>query len=108
MIAIRERLPDRREAETFDSEAGGIRYCATVGRYPDGRIGELFINTGSKPGSAAGIAAAGSAIVTSIALQAGVGIDVIRRALNRDASGEPSGPLAALLDRIAEESGSEP
>jgi hypothetical protein len=52
MIAIRERLPDRREAETFDFEAGGIRYCATVGRYPDGRIGELFINTVSKPGSA--------------------------------------------------------
>jgi hypothetical protein len=35
MAATRERLPNRREATTFDVEAGGPRYRATAGRYPE-------------------------------------------------------------------------
>lgn len=40
---IRLRLPNRRASTTFDVEAGGLRYTATVSRFPDGRIGELFL-----------------------------------------------------------------
>jgi len=40
----RQRLPGRRLAETFELEVAGLRYTATVGRFPDGRIGELFLN----------------------------------------------------------------
>ena len=39
----RERLPNRRAAETFEVEVNGLRYTATVGRFADGRIGELFL-----------------------------------------------------------------
>jgi hypothetical protein len=41
-VATRERLPNRREAETFDVEAGGLRYRATIGRCADGRLAEIF------------------------------------------------------------------
>ena len=46
----RERLPDRRQAETVDLWHGGQRYHLTVGEYNDGRPGEVFIH-GAKPGS---------------------------------------------------------
>jgi len=39
----RERLPNRRAAETFEIEVNGLRYTATVSRFADGRIGELFL-----------------------------------------------------------------
>ena len=40
----RERLPNRRIGETFELEVAGLRYTATIGRFPDGRIGEIFLN----------------------------------------------------------------
>ena len=43
-VAARQRLPSRRVAETIELEVGGLRYTATIGRFPDGRIGELFLN----------------------------------------------------------------
>jgi hypothetical protein len=58
---VRERLPDRRPAETFDVEACGLRYTCTIGRYPDGRIGEIFL-VNHKAGSQAGIMASDSAV----------------------------------------------
>ena len=46
----RKRLPDRRQAETVDLWHGGRRYHLTVGEYPDGTPGEVFIH-GATPGS---------------------------------------------------------
>jgi hypothetical protein len=40
----RRRLPNRRLAETFELEVAGLKYTATVGRFPDGSIGEMFLN----------------------------------------------------------------
>src|SRR4051812_452415 len=40
-MTARERLPERRSAETFDLLAGGLKYVCTVGRFADSRIGEL-------------------------------------------------------------------
>jgi hypothetical protein len=36
-MTARSRLPNRRLAETFSIEVAGLRYTATIGRYPDGR-----------------------------------------------------------------------
>jgi len=41
MAQHRERLPNRRIGETFEFEVAGLRYTATVGRFPDGRIGKF-------------------------------------------------------------------
>ena len=40
----RERLPDRRQAETVDLWHGGRRFHVTIGQYDDGRPGEVFLH----------------------------------------------------------------
>jgi hypothetical protein len=102
MHVARERLPNRRAAETFDIEVGGLRYTTTIGFYPDGRVGEVFIQN-HKQGSQAGLMASDAAVVASIALQHGVPIETLRHALMRDSRGKPSGPLGVVLDELAAE-----
>jgi hypothetical protein len=104
-MTARERLPDRRQSETFELHALGLRYTATVSRYADGRIGELFL-TNHKSNSAADTNARDSAIAFSVAVQHGADPEVIRRALCRDSQGRASGPLAVALDIIVERGGS--
>lgn len=100
MTAHRRRLPNRRRSESFGIECAGLRYTVTTSRFADGALGEIFISNG-KAGSASDTAARDSAVVASIALQHGVPLDTIRRALLRDARGVASGPLGVALDMIA-------
>jgi hypothetical protein len=104
-IPERQRLPNRRAAETFELDVGGLRYTATIGRFPDGSIGELFLSNG-RSNSAADTNARDAAIAFSFAVQHGADLEAIRRALSRDSLGRASGPLGAALDRlsVAEES----
>jgi hypothetical protein len=97
----RQRLPDRRLSESFELEVGGLRYTAAVSRFPDGRIGELFLNN-HKSNSSADTNARDSAIVFSFAVQHGADPEAIQRALCRDSQGA-SGPLGVALDAIANE-----
>jgi len=96
----RRRLPNRRFCESFTFEVGGLRFTATVSRFPDGRIGELFLNN-HKSGNHADTNARDAAIVLSFALQHGADINAIRKALCRDSRGNALGPLAAALDLLA-------
>jgi hypothetical protein len=98
----RRRLENRRPASTFDLEVAGLRYTATVGRYADGRVGELFISS-HKNGSSADTNARDAAIAFSFAVQHGADPEAIRRALSRDSQGRANGPLGAALDLIAAE-----
>jgi ribonucleoside-diphosphate reductase alpha chain len=98
----RERLPHRRPSLTFDVEAQGLKFTATISRGADGTVQEIFLRN-HKSGSDAGINAQDSAVVCSIALQYGVPLDVIRRALMRDARGVASSPLGVTLDTLAGE-----
>src|SRR5467141_813433 len=102
--AVRERLPNRRAAETFDVEAVGMRYRATIGRFADGRLAEIFL-VNHKAGSQAGIMASDAAVVASIALQYGVPVDVICHALMRDSRGKPRGAGGVVMDMLAQEEG---
>ena len=105
-MSPRQRLPNRRSAETFDVEVAGLRYTATIGRYPDGHIGEIFL-TNHKVNSTADVNARDAAIATSFALQHGADVEDIRKALCRDSDGRASGPLGAALDAIAVRDGGE-
>jgi hypothetical protein len=96
---MRKRLPDRRPSETFNVECAGLTYQATISHFGDGRLGEIFISS-NKTGSAADTAARDAAIVCSLALQHGTDVETIRRALCRDARGNASGPLGAVLDLL--------
>jgi ribonucleoside-diphosphate reductase alpha chain len=98
----RQRLPNRRLTETFDLTSGYLAYTASIGRFDDGRLAEIFI-TNHKAGSAADTNAKDAAVVCSIALQHGVPLETIRHALMRDSHGRASGPLGEALDMIAAE-----
>jgi hypothetical protein len=98
MIA-RERLPNRRQCESLNFTHGGMDYVASVGRYDDGRLAEIFI-ANHKVGSDADAAAKDSAVVCSIAFQFGVPVEIIRKALLRDSGGNPASPLGVALDLL--------
>ena len=82
----RERLPNRRLAQTFNFECAGLAYVCSVGRFPDGRVAEIWLNN-HKINSAADTNARDAAIVTSIALRCGASLETIRKALCRDGRG---------------------
>jgi hypothetical protein len=103
MSAARERLPNRRASETFTLECTGLSYIATISRFDDGRVAEIFIGNG-KAGSHSDSAAKDSAVVASIALQYGVPIEVICKALLRDSGGIASSPLGQALDIVTGQS----
>ena len=96
---MRECLPNRRASELFEVESLKLRFTVSMSRYSDGRLAEVFINN-HKAGSAAGIMACDLAVVCSIALQHGVPVEVIRRALMRDAQGRATSPLGVALDLL--------
>jgi len=98
----RERLPNRRASEFFEFESMNIRFTASVSRYPDSRIAELFIDN-HKAGSGIGTLVRDAAITLSFALQHGADFEAIRHALCRDSQGRPLGPLGAALDLLTEE-----
>ena len=97
----RVRLPNRRCSQQLSFECNSLRYVATVSFFADGSLAEIFIGN-AKAGSHSD-AAKDSAVVCSIALQFGLPVDVIRKALLRDSRGNASSPLGVALDLIAGE-----
>jgi hypothetical protein len=97
----RERLPNRRGHELADFEHGGIRYTAGVGRFEDGRLAKIFLNT-AKHGAAVDTNARDAAVAASLLLQHGCSVEILSRALIRNGDGSVSGPLARALDLLVE------
>jgi hypothetical protein len=83
-------------------EHAGFNYVAGIGRYEDGRLGEVFLNV-AKTGTAVETMAHDLAVTISIALQHGAPIETLRRALKRERDGSAAGPIGRLLDLIAAE-----
>ncbi|HEX9070984.1 MAG TPA: hypothetical protein VF852_03430 [Pseudolabrys sp.] len=104
-MSKRERLPNRRLSENFAFELDGLRFTATISRYPDGRISELFLNN-HKAGNQSDTNARDAAIILSFALQFGTDINSIRRALCRDGTGRALSPVGAALDILAKDGAS--
>jgi hypothetical protein len=97
---MRRRLPDRRYSETFNLQCEGLAYTATISRFDDGQLGEIFLSNG-KAGSAVDVAARDAAIVFSVAVQFGADPETIRKALCRDSQGRASSPVGVALDMLA-------
>jgi hypothetical protein len=89
----RERLPDRRGNVSFNFFHDDRTYRATVTRYFDGRIAEIFLDVG-KGGSGIQQHANATAILASLALQHGVATQTIIHAV-------AGGPLAVALELAA-------
>jgi hypothetical protein len=99
---MRRRLPNRRAHELLDFEHAGISYAAGVGRFEDGSLAEIFLNT-CKHGTAVDVNARDAAVAASLLLQHGCHVDTLRKALTRNSDGSASGPLARVLDLLATE-----
>src|SRR3977135_710249 len=102
-MTARAPLPNRRFGQNFEITHAGQRtpFVITIGRYPDGSIGEVFI-AGSKSGSAFDAVARDGAILLSLALQHGVALETIKHALTREGDGSPSTIVGAVVDKLAE------
>jgi hypothetical protein len=98
-MTARRELPQRRQSETFEFDLDGVRYVASVSEFETGGIAEIFIR-GPKIGSAAGAAAHDAAVTASLALQFGVPLTAIRKALLKLPNGTSAGPLGRALDLI--------
>jgi AcrR family transcriptional regulator len=96
----RQRLANRHSSENFSFELDGLRFTATISRFPDGRVAECFLNN-HKSGNQSDTNARDAAILLSFALQHGADFDAIRGALCRDSQGRALGPVAAVLDILA-------
>jgi hypothetical protein len=99
MTTERERLADRRLAESFSFELGALHYTCTFGQFQDGRVAELFLGN-TRPSSQSDVYAHDAAVAASLALQHGCPLDVLRKALLRDPAGNASSPLGRALDII--------
>jgi hypothetical protein len=84
----RERLPDRRGSELFQFEHGGVEYTATISRFLDNRLAEIFIDH-RRPNSQLAEHANDAAVLASLLLQQGVTVAEIRHSI--------SGPLSTAL-----------
>jgi hypothetical protein len=101
----RTALPNRRHAERIRFEHGEPgreqTFFGTLG-YPDlsGELPlEIFL-AGGKPGSSLDAMSRDFAVVVSIALQSGVPLEDMRRAITRLDDGSAAGPGGKLLDLI--------
>lgn len=92
-MSNRERLPNRRNGLSFSFECEGHRYRATAGHFPDGRLAEIFLDTG-KSGTPLQVNASNAAILTSLLLQHGVAPETIRHSV--------AGPIAVALAEFSE------
>jgi hypothetical protein len=84
----RELLQNRRGSLLFQFKHGGVEYTATVSKFSDGRLAEIFIDS-RRPNSQLAEFANDAAILASLLLQHGVTVAAIRHSI--------SGPIATAL-----------
>jgi ribonucleoside-diphosphate reductase alpha chain len=97
--AVRERLPRKRQSNTFSFRVADCEGYVTVGEYEDGRPGEVFIKVSKQGSTLAGIMDAFS-ISISLGLQHGVPLATyVRKYVNMKF--EPSGMTDDTELRIA-------
>src|SRR5262245_36447891 len=107
-MSNRTRLSNRRGSEAMEFETlrrpgvEPIKYVASLGYFPDGRLAEIFLRAG-KAGTDLNIQSQETAIAVSFALQYGCPIDAMRAAMPRTQDGEPEGAIGMLLDILAED-----
>src|ERR1700755_2455353 len=96
----RQRLPDRRAAQTVALEHGGARFTVTLGFYPDGRPGEVFTH-GIRSGSSLDALLADACVVVSCLIQHGVEPREIASSMGRLGNAEPASIVGAVIDLAA-------
>jgi ribonucleoside-diphosphate reductase alpha chain len=91
IVREREKLPDRRKGYTQKAAVGGHKVYLRTGEYPDGRLGEIFIDM-HKEGAAFRSLMNNFAIAISLGLQYGVPLEEYVDAFTFTRF-EPAGPV---------------
>ena len=99
----RQKLTNRRGSEHLLFEFNNAKYNLSLSEFPDGRLGELWID-GAKTGTDLWYIMIELATVASIALQRGATPEEICRSLPQTRSGLPLGPLGCALKEVKEQS----
>ncbi len=107
MVAIRQSLPTTRDSLTHKFQVAGHEGYLTIGLYPDGRPGEIFIKI-SKEGSAISGMCQAFCRAFSLALQYGLTVEeaVVRfKGMRFEPMGATSNPdipeASSLVDYVA-------
>lgn len=93
----RKNLKNRRDHDVAEFEFHGNEYTIGVGRFADGTPAEVFLDC-RKITSESACIARDAAVVLSIALQYGVPLEIMRKAITREEDGEPSSVTGKVLD----------
>jgi hypothetical protein len=108
IIAKRRVLPQRRNSESFELRHGNHTTHVTLGYFPDGAVGEIFISSTMEMGEKKKVGSELEAlwrdlgILFSVARQYGAPIKVLAGALTREQDGAPSTIIGAVADRLAQ------
>jgi ribonucleoside-diphosphate reductase alpha chain len=82
-VTGRQPLPARRPVERFEFNYNSQRFTACIGRFPDGRLAEIFLTCDRRSGSELDGMARDAAILLSLALQYGCPLQTAIEALGR-------------------------
>ncbi len=96
----RERLPDRRQAETVDLHYGGRRYHLTIGEYPSGKPGEIFLHGGTVGSDVDGLCGDVGVLISRL-LQYGDDPASLAAGVGRLGNGAPASIIGAVADVLA-------
>ena len=100
---VRDRLPNRRAAETRELRYRDKVYAVATGYYRDGRSGEVFLS-GAKVGSDTDGLLADVGVLLSRLLQHGDTLEAIAAGMARLGDGTtPASIIGAALDRLTED-----
>ena len=97
----RHRLPQRRGAIAVEIEHAGHHFRMQIGCFPDGALGEVFLDA-AKQNSSLDAFAADVAILISLLLQHGATPAEVGHALRRAPDGTAASLVGAVVDRLAE------
>lgn len=98
----RQCLPARRGQITVGVTWRNDPYDVSFALFDNGQPAEMFISS-IKSGSDVQIVAHDAAVLVSLALQFGAGLETLRKALARNENGTPQSIVGRALDAIAGE-----
>ena len=106
-VPQRNRLPNRRRAETRELTIGNLTLTATVGFDQAGRPAEVFL-CGAKDGSGLAAILDDASVVISVALQHGIRAPPLAKSIARIPESlegpaiKPASPIGAALDLLVD------
>ncbi len=95
----RETLPNRRSSLTVPALVANTPTDVTLGFYPDGRLGEVFVDP-EKMTSTVALQCRDVAVLISLGLQHGASLDTIEAALLKHETGEPASFVGEVVRSI--------